>query len=130
MTESSSITESCSMSPSSTSVSSSADRFCHAIGAATLRTADAFCPDVILDATVPNWHFVRRGRDVVRDQPSYWFADPGRFDSLRRTPLPDGELVEFELGWVEDGVPHVCRQVHVLELRDERIARDTVWGGG
>ena len=106
------------------------DRFCAAIAGATLGAADVFCEDVVLDATVPNWHFVRRGRDAVRDELSHWYADPGRFDTLRRTPLPGGELVEFDLAWVEGGVPHACRQAHVLQLRDGRIAQDTVWCGG
>jgi hypothetical protein len=109
---------------------SAIDRFCAAIAGATLGAADVFCEDVVLDATVPNWHFVRRGHVAVRDELSHWYADPGGFDTLRRTPLPNGELVEFDLTWVEGGVPHACRQAHVLELRAERIARDTVWCGG
>ncbi|HXQ60168.1 MAG TPA: hypothetical protein VN799_08710 [Acidimicrobiales bacterium] len=106
------------------------DRFCAGITAATVGHADVFCPDVVLDATVPNWHFVRRGRQAVQAELSGWFGDPGRFDTLRRTPLPDGELVQFDLAWEEGGVPHACRQVHVLALRDGLIARDTVWCGG
>jgi hypothetical protein len=107
------------------------DHLCAAIAGATIGTAaDVFCDDVVLDATVPNWHFVRRGRRAVVAELSHWFADPGRFEALRRTPLPDGELVEFDLTWTEGGVPHACRQAHVLSVRDGRIARDTVWCGG
>src|SRR5271155_5643056 len=80
------------------------DRFCSAIAAADLGKADVFCQDVVLDATVPNWRFVRRGQGAVRAELSGWFVDPGRFDTLRRTPLPDGELVEFDLAWKEGGV--------------------------
>jgi len=106
------------------------DRFCAAIASASLGEADVFCEDVILDATVPNWRLVRRGHEAVLAELSGWFADLGRFDTLRRTPLPDGELVEFDLAWEEGGVPHACRQAHVLSVRDGRIARDTVWCGG
>ena len=106
------------------------DRFCAAIAGARLGQADVFCEDVVLDATVPNWHFVRRGQGAVRAELSSWFADPGRFDAVRRTPLPDGELVVFDLTWEEGGVPHACRQAHVIALRDGRIAQDTVWCGG
>jgi hypothetical protein len=106
------------------------DQFCAAITDAAFGSAEVFCEDAVLDATVPNWHFVRRGQDVLRAELSRWFADPGRFETLRRTPLPDGELVEFDLTWVEVGVPHACRQAHVLHLRGGRIARDTVWCGG
>jgi len=106
------------------------DRFCAAIAAARVDEADVFCEDVVLDATVPHWHFVRRGQAAARAELSGWYADPGRFDTLRRTPLPDGELVQFDLAWEEGGVPHACRQAHVITLRDGRIARDTVWCGG
>jgi len=106
------------------------DRFCAAVAAATLSGADLFCEDVVLDATVPNWHFLRRGQAAVRAELSGWYADPGRFDTLHRTPLPDGELVAFDLSWEEGGVPHACRQAHVITLQDGRIARDTVWCGG
>jgi hypothetical protein len=106
------------------------DRFCAAITDASVGSADVFCEDAVLDATVPNWHFVRRGKDAVRAELDRWFADPGRFDTLRRTPIPDGELVEFDLTWIEGGVPHACRQAHVLHVRDGRIAQDTVWCGG
>jgi hypothetical protein len=106
------------------------DRFCAAIASARVDEADVFCEDVLLDATVPNWHFVRQGCETVRAVLSGWFTDSGRFSTLRRTPLADGELVEFELVWDEGGGPHAYRQVHILSLRDGRIARDTMWCGG
>lgn len=110
--------------------SSAIDSLCAAITDATIGTADVFCDDVVLDATVPNWHFVRRGRDAVRSELSHWFADRASFETLRRTPLPNGELLEFDLAWVEGGVPHACRQAHILGLRGGLIAEDTVWCGG
>ena len=106
------------------------DRLCAAITDATVGHSDVFSDDAVLDATVPNWHFLRRGADAVRSELSGWFAAPGRFERLRRTPLPDGELVEFDLSWLEGATPFACRQVHVLDVRDGRIARDTVWCGG
>jgi hypothetical protein len=118
------------MTTSSPVTTSSVDRFCAGIEGATLGTADVFCQDAVLDATVPNWHFVRHGARAVQDELSRWYTDAGRFETLRRAPLPDGELVEFDLTWVEAGVPHACRQAHVLVVRDGRIARDTVWCGG
>lgn len=46
-------------------------------------------------------------------------------------PIPDGELVELTLTWVEAGVPHLCHQAHLLELDpDGRITRDTMFCGG
>ncbi|HEV2362459.1 MAG TPA: hypothetical protein VGS21_12210, partial [Acidimicrobiales bacterium] len=56
---------------------------------------DVFSDDASLDATVPNWRFTMRGRSSVLKELGVWFADPGSFQSLRRTPMPEGELVEF-----------------------------------
>jgi hypothetical protein len=106
------------------------DRFCGAITAAAIDRTDLFTDDAVLEATVPNWKFTARGAAAVRSELGGWYADPGRFDTLRRTPLPDGELVEFDLSWEEQGVTYACRQVHVLRLRDDRIAEDAVWCGG
>jgi hypothetical protein len=110
--------------------SDAVDRFCDAITAATVDRADVFTDDALLEATVPNWKFSARGATAVRAELGRWFADPGRFEKLRRTPLPDGELVEFEFSWEEQGTTYACRQVHVLRLRDGRIAGDAVWCGG
>ena len=67
---------------------------------------------------------------AIQAELSRWFADPGRFEHLRRSPLPDGELVEFTLTWEEHGVPHACHQAHILRLRDGRVAADTAFCGG
>ena len=91
---------------------------------------DVFCDDVELDATVPHWRFSARGADAVREELGRWFADPGHFEQLRRSPLPGGELVEFTLTWQESGVAHMCHQAHVLGMRDGRIATDTAFCGG
>jgi hypothetical protein len=91
---------------------------------------DVFCEDVVLDATIPNWRFWVRGVDAVRHELGKWYADLGMFEELRRNRIDDGELVEFTLSWEEAGVPHTCHQAHVLRLRDDRIASDTVFCGG
>lgn len=89
-----------------------------------------FDDDAILDATVPNWRFSTRGASAVHTELSHWYADPGSFRDLRRTPIPGGELVEFTLTWEEDGVPHMVHQAHVLRLHDGRVASDTAFCGG
>ena len=91
---------------------------------------DLFCEDVILDATVPNWRFRVRGAVDVRDELGRWYARSGRFGEVRRTTIDDGELVEFTLNWDEAGVPHMCHQAHVVKIREDRIASDTVFCGG
>jgi hypothetical protein len=89
-----------------------------------------FSDEAILDATVPNWRFTTRGAAGVQAELSRWYADPGAFEDLRRTPLPDGELVEFTLTWNEDGVTHMCHQAHILRLSGRQVASDTAWCGG
>ncbi len=91
---------------------------------------DIFCEDVLLDATVPNWRFQVEGADAVRDELGRWYADRGRFGEVRRHLIDEGELVEFTLSWEVAGVPHTCHQAHIVRLRDDRIANDTVFCGG
>lgn len=95
-----------------------------------MSTCDAFAEHAVLDATVPNWRYGVRGADAIRSELVRWFADPGQFEDLRRTPIPSGELVEFVLCWEEQGVPHACHQAHVLNVTDGRIVSDRAWCGG
>jgi hypothetical protein len=90
----------------------------------------AFTDDALLDATVPNWRFSVNGGDAVSHELGRWYADPGRFESLRRNPLPEGELVEFTLAWEEQGVAHACHQAHILKVVGGQVATDTAFCGG
>lgn len=92
--------------------------------------ADTFSEEASLDATVPNWRFSVRGRAAVQAQLGEWYSVPGQFNSVERTSLPGGELVEFTLTWEEEGVPYTCHQVHILALADGRVTQDTVFCGG
>jgi ketosteroid isomerase-like protein len=106
------------------------DRFAAAVERASMATADLFCHDAVLDATVPNWRFTVRGGSAVQARLAEWFETAGRFEQLRRVPLPDGELVEFLLTWEEHGVPYAAHQAHLLRVRDGRIAEDVAFCGG
>ena len=106
------------------------DQLLDAIEGAVLGSCAAFSPDVRLDATVPHWRFQVSGGPAVRAELSRWYADPGRFEELRRTPLPTGEVVEFTLRWEEGGIPHAAHQVHMLEVVDGLVVADRVWCGG
>lgn len=106
------------------------DRFLAAITGASMTDCDAFSANAVLEATVPNWRFRVDGADAIRSQLAQWYADPGVFEELVRTPLPSGELVEFTLRWEEGGVPHAAHQAHVIETGGGRITRDKVWCGG
>ena len=92
--------------------------------------ASVFHDEVVLDATVPHWRYQVQGAPAVRNELAKWYADPGRFEEVRRTAIPDGELIEFALRWKEDGVEHLCHQAHILKLQDGRVALDTAWCGG
>jgi hypothetical protein len=112
-------------------MASPAERFLASIERGTIEDANAFSADASLDATVPNWRFIVTGGSNVEQELAGWYATPGRFESLRRTPLPGGgELIEFVLSWEEDGIPHGCHQAHILQLRDGLIVSDTAFCGG
>jgi hypothetical protein len=89
-----------------------------------------FSDDAVLDATVPNWRFTTRGGTAVRAELSRWYGDPGTFENLSRSRLPDGELVEFTLTWQENGVTHMCHQAHIIRLHNGKVASDTAFCGG
>ncbi len=105
-------------------------QFVDAICSASITTADCWTPDVMLDATVPNWHFERSGIDDVRAEYAGWFAHEGHIDTLRRWPIPTGSVIEYWLHWEEVGIPHAAHHVHILEVMGDRIAHDTVMCGG
>jgi hypothetical protein len=118
------------MTQNQTQTLSAVDRFVAAIESGARVEAGVFAPDAVVDATVPNWRWTIRGAEAIGNTFAGWFADPGHFESLRRTPLPEGELMEFSLAWQENGVPHACHQAHRLTLRDGSIVEDTVFCGG
>ncbi len=111
------------------SVTTAVDELLDGIESASI-PPEVFHRDVVLDATVPNWRFSVRGAEAVGAELGRWYADPGQFVDIRRSAIAGGELVEFTLGWEEHGVAHSCHQAHVLELRDGRVAADTVFCGG
>jgi ketosteroid isomerase-like protein len=106
------------------------DRLLDAVAAGTGVPADIYDPAAVLDATVPHWRLEQHGPRRIAGQLSAWFADPGSFTELRRVPLPDGELVHFELSWQEDGRPMLAHQAHVITVTDGRISRQEVFCGG
>lgn len=105
------------------------DRFLSGVEAGQL-PGTLFSDDASLDATVPNWRFQVRGGEAVRAELARWYADPGQFLDVERTPIPGGELVEFTLSWMEDGVPHRVHQAHILQVAQGTVSRDTAFCGG
>lgn len=107
------------------------DEFLSAIENAAIAGCDAWGNEAVLDATVPNWRLRATGPDAIRAEYGRWFADRGKFEDLRRYPVPGiGEIVEYTLSWAENGVPHAGHHMHLLTVRDDRIVADTVFCGG
>lgn len=110
--------------------STAVDRFLQAIVAADIDGCDVWSPEATLDATVPNWRFHRAGADEIRETYRGWFADPAQLEQVRRHPIANGEVVEYDLTWTEDEVPHAAHHVHLLDIVEDRIVADVVMCGG
>jgi hypothetical protein len=115
--------------PAPPSSSSAIDRFLSGVESGNM-PGGLFAADAGLDATVPNWRFQVQGGDAVRGELARWYADPGEFLDVERTPIPGGELVEFTLTWTEAGVPHRVHQAHILRVDGDRVTMDTAFCGG
>lgn len=94
--------------------------------------ADLYAPGAVLDATVPDWRFQKRGGEAIASVWSHWFAEPGRFDELERLPVPDGEVVRYVIAGQENGTPFAVHHCHILTLDGATglIAGHRVWCGG
>lgn len=110
---------------------SAIDEFLTAVETATIAGCDAWCADAVLDATVPNWRLRAAGADAIRAEYGRWFADAAVFEDLHRHSVQGtGEVIEYTLRWTENGVPHAAHHMHLLTVRDDRIASDLVFCGG
>jgi hypothetical protein len=112
------------------SADSPVDAFLAAVERGAMDSCSVWAPDAVLDATVPNWRLRRSGPAAIRAEYRGWFADPGRFEQMRRMPIADGEVVQYFLTWVENGVPHAAHHVHILQVTQGKITSDTVVCGG
>ena len=113
-----------------TATTNPVDRFLSEIGAGRGISPEIWVDDAHLDATVPMWRFELTGAAAVAAQFSRWFDLPTTVESAVRRPIPGGEVVELDLSWVMDGVPHAAHQVHLLAVDGERISADTAFCGG
>lgn len=106
------------------------DRFLEAVQTAGFADTDAFADDAVTDTTVPMWRLQVRGAAEMRAQYGKWFDHPAELTELRRTPLPEGELLEYTRRWTQDDVPHKAHHIHRLTVADDRIVEDAHWCGG
>lgn len=106
------------------------DRFLDAVRTAGFADTDVFAEHAVSDTTPPNWRLQVSGAAAMRAQYAIWFDHPATLADVRRTPLPDGELLEYTRSWSEDGVPHKGHHIHRLTLAGDRIVEDAHWCGG
>ena len=106
------------------------DRFTDAIRTATIPDPTASPRMSSSTPRSPTGASRVRGAEAVKAELAHWYADPGRFEEIRRTELPGGALVEFVLSWEEEGEPHLSHQAHVIQVSGGMIVRDTAWCGG
>ncbi|HEX7133852.1 MAG TPA: hypothetical protein VF228_14850 [Iamia sp.] len=119
------------MTTRTTASTSAVDRFLDAITGGAGIPVDLYATGAHLDATVPGWRLGLDGPEAITAEYGRWFAAPGRFEELDRSPVADGEVVTYLLTWVEDGVPHAAHHCHQLRLDESgRIVSDTVFCGG
>jgi hypothetical protein len=92
----------------------------------------AYADDATWDGVVPGWRYALSGAEAIAAEYAGWFTHPAELHELRRSALPDGEVVEYTVAWTEDGVPHAGRHVHVITVDPAtgRIVADHVWCGG
>jgi hypothetical protein len=109
------------------------DRFLAEIrGGSVASSSDVYAADVELDATVPGWRFAVHGEAAVRSEYARWFTHEATLEEVTRCSTVGGEVIVYTMAWVEDGVPHAARHVHLLAVdrRHDRITEDHVWCGG
>lgn len=95
-------------------------------------SADLYADDATWDGVVPGWRFGLRGAAAITAEYARWFDVPGEVEEVRRQSTPAGEVLEYTRVWVEDGIPHASRHVHVLTVDPVggRIVDDRLWCGG
>lgn len=111
-------------------MSSTADRFLEAVRTAGFAETEVFADDAVSDTTPPNWRLQMRGAAALRAQYAKWFDRPAELTELWRTPLPDGELLEYTRAWTQDGVAHRGHHIHRLTIAANRVVEDAHWCGG
>jgi hypothetical protein len=95
-------------------------------------SAEAYAPEATFDGVVPGWRFALHGAPAIAAEYGNWYKHPGELHELRRLPTADGEVIEYTVTWLEEGVPHAARHIHVLTVdpASGRIVEDHVWCGG
>lgn len=109
---------------------SAVDDYLKAIENAAIETCAAWSDDCVLDATLPNRRLRKSGVAAVKNQFAEWYAYRSTVFGVRRWQVPEGEIIEYTHRLEGPDGPREAHHVHVLELVDGRIVRDTMFCGG
>jgi hypothetical protein len=95
-------------------------------------TGQLYATDAVLDATVPTWRFKKCGGPAIAAVWSGWFAEPGTFEELDRSPIPGGEVIRYLVAGVDDGTPFAAHHCHIVTVDEHTglIVRQHTWCGG
>jgi hypothetical protein len=105
------------------------DRFLEAVRTGQVST-DLYTQDARLDATVPGWRFQAHGPVQIAAEYSSWFSCPSEVHTLERMPIDGGEVVRYLHTFEVGGKEHAAHHAHILQVRGDQIASDTVFCGG
>lgn len=94
-----------------------------------------YADDALLDSNVPEWRFQRKGTGEIADQYRSWASELSDLSlaAFNAQEVPWGFVVELEQRFRSDGDDCLSRQLHVLTVRDGKLAEHTfyctgVWG--
>lgn len=95
----------------------------------SIRTAAGiYTDDAVFDLNVPQWRFQLAGPAAITDGFAGSFPDGFTVRGSRWEPTPSGAIVEYDGHDIATG--HYYRHLALLELRDERISRLTIYCTG
>jgi hypothetical protein len=112
-----------------TVTSTAVDRFLEVVRTGRV-DPDLYTEDARLDATVPGWRFQAHGPVQIAAEYSSWFSSPSVVHLAERHAIAGGEVVRYVHTLEVGGQTHAAHHVHVLQVRGDRIASDTVFCGG
>jgi hypothetical protein len=106
------------------------DNFLAAIEQERIDSCEAWAPNCVADTNTPGGRRYLYGPEDIRAEYRQWFAGVTSLDALRRWPVPGGEIVQYTQRLDKEDGPYWAHHLHVLELIDGLIVRDTVFCGG
>lgn len=92
---------------------------------------ELYADDALLDTHLPYWRTQSESPSEIVATITKWFPNQGRVSVQRTESGPTYELLQFERTWTHsDGIEYVARQLHVIDIADAQITRQTVFCAG